>query len=102
MSVQNLSQYMCKSRNSYLNIAFRLLIYLKSCPGKGISITRYDNFVLIGFVDLIGLNVCHQEDRLQDIWFRLGIPLYQERLRNVLLFLILPLNLNTRPLGPYI
>lgn len=50
-SVQILSQFMHKPRKSHLDIAFRVIWYLKSNPGKGISITKSSNFSLVGYVD---------------------------------------------------
>ncbi|XP_052621017.1 secreted RxLR effector protein 161-like [Lactuca sativa] len=50
-AVQILSQYMHKPYKSHVNIALRLLRYLKDCPGKGIHITKTDSLSLIGSVD---------------------------------------------------
>jgi len=38
-------------RKCHLDIAFRLLRYLKNCPGKGVCIFKTNSFVLKGFVD---------------------------------------------------
>nr|KAJ0196275.1 hypothetical protein LSAT_V11C700361250 [Lactuca sativa] len=50
-AVQVLSQYMHSPRKSHLNIAFRLLRYLKNSPGKGVALTRSSVLELKGFVD---------------------------------------------------
>ncbi|KAJ0621525.1 putative RNA-directed DNA polymerase [Helianthus annuus] len=50
-SVQYLSQFMHKPTNSHLQIALRLLRYLKKNPGKGILISKGNTFDLKGFVD---------------------------------------------------
>ncbi|XP_071741115.1 uncharacterized mitochondrial protein AtMg00810-like [Rutidosis leptorrhynchoides] len=49
--VHCLSQHMHAPLNSHLNAAFRVLRYLKGSPGKGIFITKSDNFVLSAYVD---------------------------------------------------
>lgn len=49
--VQILSQYMHKPYKSHLNVAFRLLRYLKESPGKGIHITKNSSLDLVAFVD---------------------------------------------------
>ncbi|XP_052619763.1 uncharacterized mitochondrial protein AtMg00810-like [Lactuca sativa] len=49
--VQILSQFMHKPHKSHLNIAFRLLRYLKNCPGRGISIVKSGSCDLVGYVD---------------------------------------------------
>nr|KAJ0224896.1 hypothetical protein LSAT_V11C100044820 [Lactuca sativa] len=46
-----LEKFMHKPRKSHLDIAFRVLWYLKSNHGKGISITNSSNFSLVGYVD---------------------------------------------------
>ncbi|XP_071740929.1 uncharacterized mitochondrial protein AtMg00810-like [Rutidosis leptorrhynchoides] len=43
-AVHCLSQHMHAPLNSHLNVAFRVLRYLKVSPGKGIFITKSDNF----------------------------------------------------------
>ncbi|XP_023742003.1 secreted RxLR effector protein 161-like [Lactuca sativa] len=50
-AVQVLSQFMHKPRKSHLNVAFRLLRYLKECPGKGVVFSKSNNFDIIGYVD---------------------------------------------------
>lgn len=49
--VQLLSQYMHKPYKSHVNIAFRLLRYLKNSLGMGVHLTKSSSFDLIGFVD---------------------------------------------------
>nr|KAJ0191767.1 hypothetical protein LSAT_V11C800422600 [Lactuca sativa] len=50
-AVQVLSQYMHKPRKSHLNLAFRLLRYLKNSPGKGVALSKSSVFELKGYVD---------------------------------------------------
>ncbi|KAJ0565941.1 putative RNA-directed DNA polymerase [Helianthus annuus] len=50
-TVQFLSQFMHSPCQSHLDIALRLLRYLKLSPGKGISFKKSDSMVLTGFVD---------------------------------------------------
>ncbi|KAJ0621772.1 putative RNA-directed DNA polymerase [Helianthus annuus] len=50
-AVQFLSQFMHSPCQSHLDIALRLLRYLKLSPGKGISFKKSSNMVLTGFVD---------------------------------------------------
>ena len=50
-AVQILSQFMHKPYKYHLNIAFRVLRYLKNNPGKGINIQKNDMFDLKAFVD---------------------------------------------------
>ncbi|KAJ0495264.1 putative RNA-directed DNA polymerase [Helianthus annuus] len=50
-TVQFLSQFMHSPCQSHLDIALRLLRYLKLSPGKGISFKKSDSVVLTGFVD---------------------------------------------------
>ncbi|KAJ0536438.1 putative RNA-directed DNA polymerase [Helianthus annuus] len=49
--VQFLSQYMHKPCQSHLDIALRLLRYLKQSPGKGVMFRKTGNFDISGFVD---------------------------------------------------
>ncbi|KAI3750087.1 hypothetical protein L2E82_20712 [Cichorium intybus] len=49
--VQTLSQFMHSPRKSHLDIAFRLLRFLKQSPGKGIKIQKIDCLDLKGYVD---------------------------------------------------
>lgn len=50
--VQVLSQYMHKPHKSHLNVAFRLLQYLKDCPRKGVLFSKSNSFNLVGYVDV--------------------------------------------------
>ncbi|XP_022011633.1 uncharacterized mitochondrial protein AtMg00810-like [Helianthus annuus] len=50
-AVQFLSQFMHSPKECHLQIALRLLKYLKQSPGKGILFKRENDFVLKGFVD---------------------------------------------------
>ncbi|KAF5815294.1 putative RNA-directed DNA polymerase [Helianthus annuus] len=50
-AVQFLSQYMHKPCQSHLDIALRLLRYLKQNPGKGVMFRKTESFDLSGFVD---------------------------------------------------
>ncbi|KAJ0913978.1 putative RNA-directed DNA polymerase [Helianthus annuus] len=50
-AVQFLSQYMHKPCQSHLDIALRLLRYLKQNPGKGVMFRKTDGFDISGFVD---------------------------------------------------
>ncbi|KAJ0752905.1 putative RNA-directed DNA polymerase [Helianthus annuus] len=50
-AVQFLSQYMHKPCESHLDIALRLLRYLKQNPGKGVMFRKTDGFDISGFVD---------------------------------------------------
>ncbi|XP_071741001.1 uncharacterized mitochondrial protein AtMg00810-like [Rutidosis leptorrhynchoides] len=47
-----LSQFMHAPTGSHLKLAFRVLKYLKGCPGKGICINKgMNNFALTTYVD---------------------------------------------------
>ncbi|XP_071714178.1 uncharacterized mitochondrial protein AtMg00810-like [Rutidosis leptorrhynchoides] len=46
-----LSQFMHAPLKSHLKATFRVLRYLKGCPGKGITVRRNNNFVVTAFVD---------------------------------------------------
>ncbi|KAJ9546310.1 hypothetical protein OSB04_018853 [Centaurea solstitialis] len=50
-AVHCLSQFMHSPRKSHLNLALRVLRYLKKSPGKGILFTPSSDFKLVGFVD---------------------------------------------------
>lgn len=50
-TVQTLSQFMHSPRKSHLDIAFRLLRYLKLNPGCGVRILKSDSLDLKGYVD---------------------------------------------------
>ncbi|KAJ0875397.1 putative RNA-directed DNA polymerase [Helianthus annuus] len=50
-AVQFLSQYMHKPCQSHLDIALRLLRYLKQSPGMGVMFRKTDNFDISAFVD---------------------------------------------------
>ncbi|KAJ0578087.1 putative RNA-directed DNA polymerase [Helianthus annuus] len=50
-AVQFLSQFMHKPCQSHLDIALRLLRYLKQSPGKGVMFRKTDNFDISGYVD---------------------------------------------------
>ncbi|KAJ0463521.1 putative RNA-directed DNA polymerase [Helianthus annuus] len=50
-AVQFLSQFMHSPCQSHLDIALRLLRYLKLSPGKGFSFKKSGNMTLTGFVD---------------------------------------------------
>lgn len=50
-AVHCLSQFMHAPRRSHLNLALRILRYLKKSPGKGISFSRSEFFKLSAFVD---------------------------------------------------
>ncbi|XP_021980809.1 uncharacterized mitochondrial protein AtMg00810-like [Helianthus annuus] len=50
-AVQFLSQFMHKPCQSHLDIALKLLRYLKQSPGSGVMFRKTDGFVLIGYVD---------------------------------------------------
>ncbi|KAJ0617172.1 putative RNA-directed DNA polymerase [Helianthus annuus] len=50
-SVQFLSQFMHKPTQVHLDIALRLLRYLKQSPGKGIMFRKTDNLDITGYVD---------------------------------------------------
>ncbi|KAI3688864.1 hypothetical protein L2E82_46759 [Cichorium intybus] len=50
-TVQTLSQFMHCPRKSHLNVAFRLLRFLKQNPGKGIKVVKAELFDLKGYVD---------------------------------------------------
>ncbi|KAJ9538263.1 LOW QUALITY PROTEIN: hypothetical protein OSB04_030996 [Centaurea solstitialis] len=49
--VHCLSQFMHAPRKSHLNLALRVMRYLKQSPGKGISFSPSSEFKLCGFVD---------------------------------------------------
>ncbi|KAJ0948746.1 putative RNA-directed DNA polymerase [Helianthus annuus] len=49
--VQFLSQFMHSPQECHLQIALRLLKYLKQSPGKGIVFKKENDFVLKGYVD---------------------------------------------------
>ncbi|XP_022032722.1 uncharacterized mitochondrial protein AtMg00810-like [Helianthus annuus] len=50
-TVQFLSQFMHKPNEVHLQMAFRLLRYLKQSPGKGLSFKKSDNLNLLGYAD---------------------------------------------------
>ncbi|XP_024996764.1 uncharacterized protein LOC112529658 [Cynara cardunculus var. scolymus] len=50
-AVHCLSQFMHAPRQSHLNLALRILRYLKLSPGKGISFTKSECFNLTAYVD---------------------------------------------------
>lgn len=50
-TVQTLSQFMHSPRKSHLEIAIRLLRYLKMNPRKGVSIVKSNSYSITGFVD---------------------------------------------------
>ncbi|KAJ0825597.1 putative RNA-directed DNA polymerase [Helianthus annuus] len=50
-AVQYLSQYMHKPCQSHLDIALRLLRYLKLCPGKGVMFRKTGNLDIMCYVD---------------------------------------------------
>ncbi|KAM0071898.1 putative RNA-directed DNA polymerase [Helianthus debilis subsp. tardiflorus] len=50
-TVQFLSQFMHSPCQSHLDIALRLLRYLKLSPGKGVNFKKSESMVLTGFVD---------------------------------------------------
>ncbi|KAJ9561025.1 hypothetical protein OSB04_006185 [Centaurea solstitialis] len=50
-AVHCLSQFMHSPRKSHLNLALRVLRYLKKSPGKGILFTPSSSFKLLGYVD---------------------------------------------------
>ncbi|XP_024965192.1 uncharacterized protein LOC112505527, partial [Cynara cardunculus var. scolymus] len=50
-AVHCLSQFMHAPRQSHLNLALRILRYLKLSPGKGVSFIRSENFSLSAYVD---------------------------------------------------
>lgn len=50
-AVQTLSQFMHSPRKSHLDVAFRVLRFLKQNPGKGVKIVKSDVFGLKGYVD---------------------------------------------------
>ncbi|XP_023771562.1 uncharacterized mitochondrial protein AtMg00810-like [Lactuca sativa] len=50
-AVHILSQYMHKPHKSHLKVAFRLLRYLKNCPGKGVHITKDNSLNITAYVD---------------------------------------------------
>ncbi|XP_071727546.1 uncharacterized protein [Rutidosis leptorrhynchoides] len=50
-SVHCLSQYMHAPLNSHMKAALRVLRYLKGSPGKGITIKKFSDLTLSGFVD---------------------------------------------------
>ncbi|KAJ0454457.1 putative RNA-directed DNA polymerase [Helianthus annuus] len=50
-AVQFLSQFMHKPCQSHLDIALRLLRYLKQCPGKGVLFKKTGDFSVSGYVD---------------------------------------------------
>ncbi|XP_071727474.1 uncharacterized protein [Rutidosis leptorrhynchoides] len=49
--VHCLSQFMHAPLKSHLKAAFRVLRYLKGCPGKSVTIRRNNNFIVTAFVD---------------------------------------------------
>nr|KAJ0213000.1 hypothetical protein LSAT_V11C400157850 [Lactuca sativa] len=50
-AVHILSQYTHKPQKSHLKVAFRLLRYLKNCPGKGVHITKDNSLNITAYVD---------------------------------------------------
>lgn len=50
-AIQSLSKFMHAPRKSHVKLSFRVLKYLKSSPGQGISVVKTVNNSLVGFVD---------------------------------------------------
>ncbi|KAJ0441170.1 putative RNA-directed DNA polymerase [Helianthus annuus] len=50
-AVQFLSQYMHSPTQTHLDIALRLLRYLKLSPGKGVNFKKCEHMIITGFVD---------------------------------------------------
>lgn len=67
--VQVFSQYMHRPRKSHLNVAFRMLRYLKSCLVKGVFFLSQILLILLLMWMLIGLNAYQSEGLLLVIWY---------------------------------
>ncbi|XP_071695611.1 uncharacterized protein [Rutidosis leptorrhynchoides] len=50
-AVHILSQFMHAPKPSHLNLAFRVLRYVKGCPGKGLSFSKSNSLTLSAYVD---------------------------------------------------
>ena len=50
-SVHKLSQFMSKPRKPYLDTAYKVLQYIKGCPGQGILLSSRSDFHLKGYID---------------------------------------------------
>ena len=49
--VHKLSQFMSKLRKPHLDVAYKVLQYIKSCPGQGILLSSRSDFHLKGYTD---------------------------------------------------
>ena len=50
-AVSVISQYMHDPRESHMKRAFRVLRYLKGCPGRGLLFSQHNTFQVEGFTD---------------------------------------------------
>ena len=50
-SVHKLSQFMSEPRKPYLDTAYKVLQYIKGCPGQGILLSSRSDFHLKGYID---------------------------------------------------
>nr|XP_019702109.1 uncharacterized protein LOC109504966 [Elaeis guineensis] len=50
-AISVISQYMHDPRESHMERAFRVLLYLKGCPDRGLLFSQHDTFQVEGFTD---------------------------------------------------
>ncbi|KAJ0881528.1 putative RNA-directed DNA polymerase [Helianthus annuus] len=93
--VQFLSQYMHKPCQSHLDIALRLLRYLKQSPGRGVMFRKTGSLDLSGFMDSDWAKCTKTRNSVTGFGVFLGGTLVSWKSKNKVLFLDLLLRLST-------